>query len=78
MSHLCGNAEDSEGFTDCPAALCRLTFRVERYKHSASRYCSAVDLEIWALTFLPVCVDKWRDFLSSFKSLFVRIAALLC
>lgn len=36
--------------------------RVERYKNQASRYCSAVDLEIWVLTFLPVCLDKSRDF----------------
>lgn len=45
-------------------------FCVERYEHQASRYCRAVDLEIWVLTFLPLYMDKSGDFLSSFKKPF--------
>lgn len=41
-------------------------------------FCGAVDLQIWVLTFLPVHLDKSRDFLSSFKKPFVRITVLLC
>lgn len=55
------------------------TFCVERYKRQVSRYYSAVDLEIWVLTFLPVYLGKSRDFLSSFKkNLFVCIPVPLC
>lgn len=56
----------------------KLTICAYRYKHQASGYCSPVDLEIWVLIFLPTCLDRQRDYCSSFKKPFKCIPVLLC